>query len=221
MIEDKNALFYHMVRFTRRTTPDTEQLRPGGYLNLEVRDDQARIVLNPTPRDYELGAIMRSAGGSGGGIGLPKRKLDAMAGIRGQSGVLNDKERMRKMRAQLELAGSLAVVKHVEVEAKRAKKDAAESGLFDSAPGAVVKLRSKEGDVSKLYKTEMCAIALRYFATTLNATLKATDLANALRALIAAKPAVLPAVAVEALAATNAAAMEARGSDQAESSIPL
>ena len=52
----------------------------GGYLNLEVRDDQALIVLNPTPRDYELGAIMRSAGGSGGGIGLPKRKLDAMAG---------------------------------------------------------------------------------------------------------------------------------------------
>ena len=86
---------------------------------------------------------MRSAGGSGGGIGLPKRKLDAMAGIRGQSGVLNDKERMRKMRAQLELAESLAVVKHVEVEAKRAKKGAAESGLFDSAPGAVVKLRRR------------------------------------------------------------------------------
>ena len=90
-----------------------------------MSEDQARIVLNPTQRDYGLGAIMRSAGGSGGSISLPKRKLDAMAGIRGQSGIMNDKEHIRKMRAQLDLAQSLAVVKHAEVEAKRAKKEAA------------------------------------------------------------------------------------------------
>ena len=65
---------------------------------------------------------------------MPKRKLDAMAGIRGQSGIMNDKEHIRKMRAQLDLAQSLAIVRHAEVEAKRAKKDAAEAGLFDSTP---------------------------------------------------------------------------------------
>lgn len=172
-----------------------------------MSEDQARIVLNPTQRDYGLGAIMRSAGGSGGSISLPKRKLDAMAGIRGQSGIMNDKEHIRNMRAQLDLAQSLAVVKHAEVEAKRAKKDAAEAELFNSAPGAVAKLRSKGGDVSKLFKAEMCAIALRYFATALNATLKAADLESALQALITAKPAVLPAVVVEAGPPTNAAAL--------------
>ena len=93
------------------------------------------------------------------------------------------------------------------MEAKRVKKDAAEAELFDSAPGAVAKLRSKGGDVPKLFKAEMCAIALRYFATALNATLKAADLASALRALITAKPAVLPAVVVQVGPPTNAAAL--------------
>ena len=79
--------------------------------------------------------------------------------------------------------------------------------LFDSAPGAVAKLRSKGGDVSKLFKVEMFAIALRYFATALNATLKAADLASAIQALITAKPAVLPADVVEAGPPTNAAAL--------------
>jgi len=207
MIKDKAELFDHVVRYTRRTATETVALRPGNYLNVEMSEDQARIILNPTQRDYGLGAIMRSAGGSGGSISLPKRKLDAMAGIRGQSGIMNDKEHIRKMRAQLDLAQSLAAVKHAEVEAKRVKKDAAEAELFDSAPGAVAKLRSKGGDVSKLFKAEMCAIALRYFATALNATLKAADLESALQALITAKPAVLPAVVVEAGPPTNAAAL--------------
>ena len=85
MIKDKEELFGHMVRYSRRTTPETVALLPSDHLGVEMSKDQARIVLNPTPRDYELGAIMRSAGGSGGGIGLPKRKPDAMAGIRGQT----------------------------------------------------------------------------------------------------------------------------------------
>ena len=172
-----------------------------------MNEDQARIVLNPTQGDYELGAIMRNAGGSGGTRNLPKRKLDALSAVRGQSGFLNDKAHIRKMRAQLDLAQSLAAVKHAEVEAKRVKKDTAEAELFNSAPGAVAKLRSKGGDVSKLFKAEMCAISLRYFATALNATLKAADLASALQALITAKPAVLPAVVVEAGPPTNAAAL--------------
>ena len=78
MIKDKAELFDHVVRYTRRTTTETVALRPGNYLNVEMSEDQARIVLNPTQRDYGLGAIMRSAGGSGGSISLPKRKLDAM-----------------------------------------------------------------------------------------------------------------------------------------------
>lgn len=207
MIEDNAVLFDHMVSYARRTTAETVALRPSDHLDVEMNEDQARIVLNPTQRDYELGAIMRSAGGSGGTRSLPKRKLDSMAAIRGQSGFMNDKEHIRKMRAQLDLAQSLAAVKHAEVEAKRVKKDAAEAELFDSAPGAVAKLRSKGGDVSKLFKAEMCAIALRYFATALNATLKAADLASALQALITAKPAVLPAVVVQAGPPTNAAAL--------------
>ena len=65
MIKDNAELFDHMVRYTRRTTAETVPLRPSGYLDVDMNEDQARIVLNPTQGDYEPGAIMRNAGGSG------------------------------------------------------------------------------------------------------------------------------------------------------------
>ena len=52
-------------------------------MHSSVGKGQAHVALNPTPQDYTMGAIMRSAGGTGAQIGLAKRKLDAMAPIRG------------------------------------------------------------------------------------------------------------------------------------------
>lgn len=137
----------------------------------------------------------------GGTIGLSKRKLDAMGGIRGQSCLLNSEERLEQMRMQLDLAMSLSVVKQAEAQAKRAKKEAAVYGLFECGPAALLKLRSKGNDVAKLFKAEMCAIAHRYFATDLDDKLKVPALVAALQELIAARPNVLPAVVVEADAA--------------------
>lgn len=94
-----------MVRRARRMTADAEVLLPSTHLDIAMGDDQARVALNPTPQDYTMGAIMKSAGGSGGTIGLSKRKLDAMGGIRGQSCLLNSEERLEQMRMQLGSSG--------------------------------------------------------------------------------------------------------------------
>jgi hypothetical protein len=167
-----------------------------------MRPEQPRLILNPTTNDYNMGVIMRGAGGSGASIGLSKRKLDALSAVRGQSGFLNDDLRLSKMRDQLDLAASLSAVRQEEAQAKRAKKDAAVFGLFDGGPSALAKLRSKAGVVSKLYKVEICSIAHRYFSADLSDKLKQPALASALEGLIAAQPAVLPAVILEAGAAT-------------------
>ena len=54
-------------------------------INDQREVEQSRRTLNPRKRDYVMGAIMVAAGGSGGTINQPKRKLDAMIGIRGHS----------------------------------------------------------------------------------------------------------------------------------------
>ena len=199
MIKDKAALFGHMVRRARRMTADAEILLPSNHLDIAMGDDQARVALNPTPKGYTTGAIMKSAGGSGGTIGLNKRKPDAMGGIRGQSCLLNSEESLERMRMQLDLAMSLSVVKQAEAQAKRAKKEA--YGLYECGPAALLKLRKKGNDVAKLFKAEMRAIAHRYFATDLDDKTKVPALVAALQVLIAARPNVLPAVVVEAYAA--------------------
>ena len=59
-----------------------------------------------------------------------------MGAIRGQSCLLNGEDRLEQMRMQLDLAMSLSVVKQAEAQAKRAKKEAAVSGLFECGPAA-------------------------------------------------------------------------------------
>ena len=125
MIKGRGQLFNHMARLARRTTAEAVDLVPSAFLDVAMGKGQARVALNPTPQDYTMGAIMRSAGGTGATIDLAKRKLDAMGGIRGQSCLLNNEERLQQMRMQLDLAMSLSVVKQAEAQAKRAKKEAA------------------------------------------------------------------------------------------------
>ena len=48
--------------------------------------------------------------------------------------------------------------------AKKSKKEAGVSRLFDLGPTALLKLREKSGDVTKITKKEMRAIASRYFS---------------------------------------------------------
>ena len=144
------AHFEHMVKMARRTTPRGTLLRPAAWLAVELTPEQGAMILNPGDTDYTIGAIMRAAGGSGGSKALPKRKLDAMCAIRGRSGFLNDEERMKKMRSQLDLAQSIASIHFAQKEEKKVKAAAATEGLFDLAPIALAKLRSKGNDVSKL-----------------------------------------------------------------------
>ena len=180
MIKDRGELLNHMARLARRRTAGSMDLVPNALLGVAMGKDQARVALNPTPQDYTVGAIMRSADGTGANIGSAKCKLDAVASICGQSCNLNNEGRMGAMRTQLDLAKSVAVIKQAEAQVKRAKKEAAVFGLFECGPAALLKPRSKGGDVAKLPRSEICAIAHRYLATDLVGRPKVPALAAAL-----------------------------------------
>jgi len=91
---------------------------------------------------------MVAAGGSGGTINQPKRKLDAMIGIRGHSCFMNDEKHPKSLTGQLDLAESIAEYTRANVAAKKSRKEADVSGLFDLKPAALLKLREKSASGS-------------------------------------------------------------------------
>jgi len=58
------------------------------------------------PPELSGRAIMVAAGGSGGTINQPKRKLDAMIGIRGHSCFMNDEKHLKSLTGELDLTGA-------------------------------------------------------------------------------------------------------------------
>ena len=134
-IADKMKLFDHIVQLARHTTSDKVELCPSGFLDVQINDqrevEQSRRILNPRERDCVMGGIMVAAGGSGGTINQPKRKLHAMIVIRGQCCFMNDEKHLKSLTGQLNLAESIAEYTRANKAAKKSEKEADVSGLFD------------------------------------------------------------------------------------------
>ena len=142
-------------------------------------------LVNPSIQDYTAGAMMRAAGGISAQRNAPKRKMDALAGIRG---LLNDPERLKRLKEQSDFALSLASIRRAQQEEKKSKKEADVAGLFNKAPEALLKLDKKGMDASKLTKEEICSVAHCCFSTTLNSSLKKPKLASDFEELVAKHP---------------------------------
>ena len=156
------AKFEHMVQLTRRSTPITQLLKPSSYLDIEFTAGQQKL-LDPTPQDFMMHEIMSHSHGVGAQQALAKRKLDSLGNLRGTSGLANDAARLKRMRAQLELAGSLAEISKARASDDQGKKMAATRELTELAPAAITKLKCAGLDVQKITKKEMVAIAFTAF----------------------------------------------------------
>ena len=194
-----------MVRLVRRTTSDKVELRPSDGLNMEMNN--SRGIGSGSPRPEPEGQGLRHGGhrggcggGGAGGINQPKRKLNAMTGIRGQSCYMNDPKRLKALKAQFDLAESVAEYTRVSRAAKMSKRDADVSGLFGFRPSALLRLREKGDDLSEITKKDICAIARRYVSVTLEEKTKKELLEAALQAQVTARPGALPAVVLDAAA---------------------
>jgi len=105
-------------------------------------------------------------------------------------------------RKQLDQSLRRTVLAKVSTASKLVKKSRTDNELGTHAPASLLKLYSKKvhGDVSKLTKKEICAIALHYFGRRYKELSQKPALALDLRALISAQPMLLPS-ALEAAAA--------------------
>ena len=105
--------------------------------------------------------------------------------------------------AKLKLAASLDEISAAFAASKSSKASAAATELLDKAPGAVVKLKAKGGEVQCLTVAEIFAVALRYFNTALKKGLKPAAVLQ-LRKLIETRPNVIGFSLVAAAAPTPA-----------------
>jgi hypothetical protein len=90
---------------------------------------------------------------------MPKRKLDALGFLRGESGIQNDPIRNKRLRNQLDLANSVAEISKQNEESKALQTSEAIAKLIEAAPAALIKLKEKGDDPAKLTMPEMKAIA--------------------------------------------------------------
>ena len=155
-----------------------------------------------------MSAIMAATVGHSSKKSVNKRKLDALGNFRGQCSFANDPARMKKLKMQLDLAASLESIAATHIKNKELKTKNATAGLLDLAEGALEKLKSKGGDLSKITKEETCSLALRYFGTALKSSEKKDQLSALLRGLIKETPHAL-GLTVEELAVANSGAAAA------------
>ena len=153
-------LLNHMATFARRQSGDI--FEPVDRLDLEITDVQKKI-LNPTAQDLTCREIMRDAGGSGATQKLAKRKLDTLAVVKAHCGIANSEERIAQLTRASQLASSMSEIQRVTQAEKKTKKVQQRTALFDLAPEAVAKLKTKNIDPTKLTTKEITAILLRYF----------------------------------------------------------
>ena len=218
-------LFEHMSGYARRHSKDST-FEPSAHLDLEMSKKQKEI-LNPSAQDLTMREIMKDAGGDGAKMKHAKRKLDVLGiTVRAHSGIANNPERLKRLKAVHKLAESMAEISRLKNKDRDTKKTQATNSLHDIAPAALLKLRTKLNDATKIHKKEICAIALRYFGSTLADSQKKPKLVEALQALIEENPCTLDDVVfddeMELEEAENAAANgEDEAADDDEDARPI
>ena len=189
--------------------------------NAEVTTEQLAIIA-PSAQDLTVRAIIKDAGGTGATKKLARRKMNNTGAITNHCGLQNQPERVKKLLSALELKASIAEISALTKASKVNGKSTADAKLLDQAPAALPKLNAKSGDMTKLLKKEMCAIAFRYFGTMLKENDAKPNLMTGLQGLVAAQPEVLAVAAAAALPAGTPtptprfAGAEAEGGESAE-----
>jgi hypothetical protein len=102
--------------------------------------------------------MMQDAGDSGAKHKLSKHKLDAMGYVKSHSGIMNDDQRVKRLKNQAQLAESIAEIKCFENAAKEKKQGDMHVVQSQLAPAGVLKLVDRGGDVAKLTVKEILSI---------------------------------------------------------------
>lgn len=188
------ALFEHMIKRGARDVRKGQSHAPRACYDVSMNGFQAKM-LNPTAQDLVMGEIMRTAGGDGATKKEAQRRLDAWGLVQAHSQFANDAPKLAKMKRQLQLAASLAEIARAATEKRLASTTTKEHNLSMTAPKAAARLKSLSSqEYGRLTKTEICAVARVYYASSIQVNAHKDALLVQLRALMVQHPHALDAV---------------------------
>jgi hypothetical protein len=127
-------LFEHLKKYTRRHLPKGEVLEPSAALDVEMTEDQKKIVA-PSAEDWTCRELLKDAGGHGATMKLAKRKLDSIGDVKAHCCIANAPERIEKLQRALNLAASISAISRAGKEAKKTKTNAETVLLSVQTPG--------------------------------------------------------------------------------------
>ena len=176
-------LFSHLVTHRKRREVEVKRLydtKCSDHLDLAIQErvvevegrhyivsDQLKVI-NPTQGDLTEGAIMREVGTKTGSVNMPKRVLNNIGEINAYCTVANAPERIKKLRAVLELAATVDAAKSMSAKANVEKAvENVEALIMKHAPLGMAHLREDWDAVGALTANQMIAVAAKYMHRTL------------------------------------------------------
>ncbi|KAL9190571.1 hypothetical protein ACHAXT_000277 [Thalassiosira profunda] len=172
------ALFCHMTNFvaSNHGWHKGGSLTPSPYLHLEISEEQVDL-LNPTPRDVQLGAIIDQCVGAKAQKVIAKRRVDMVAGnVQSYARILNGPAQLSKIRTYNDLAASMAEYKRerAQREEKARKQKKADDAEKAAKQMEKKRLAGEERDRLLPICQEQVALGLQH---VLSLNVKATNAA--------------------------------------------
>ena len=126
--------FEHMIGFQKRHADD----KISGALAVDVDNPFQKALLSNEPMHDKMNAYMKDIGDGKNKRGA--RVMDALGGMQGQCELLNNPERLQRMKSRAELMKSLESIQEskTELDAKKKREDLA--NILPKLPGGVEKI---------------------------------------------------------------------------------
>lgn len=153
--KDKMQLFIHMCKTVRRghllpAVPvcrcGVVPLQPSPSLDVEMTPKQ-KALFNPNTEEFREGNLLREAHAYGGAQKLVARRLAITGHVTSHSEVLNDPERLRRMKMVQDLAvcrEETAHIRTLQAERKRARKEKEAEGKREKKRQRADKVQSDQ-----------------------------------------------------------------------------
>ena len=126
--------FHHSITVRNRMFGPDAATTPSPHLDLAMTDDNRRM-LKLTPDDVNMHRVLQESTCRKGGKRrkVARRCLNALGGVSGMAGFVNDPEQLEKIRQNLKFAASIEEVKHAEFMRKYQKAKKARDKHYSAA----------------------------------------------------------------------------------------
>jgi hypothetical protein len=145
-------LFRHMTNFvaSNHGWHKGTNLVPSNYLDVEITQDQIDL-LNPTPRDVQVGAIVDQCAGESAKKVIAKRRIDIVSGnVNSYARVLNGAAQLDKIKTYNQLAASIAIIRKERDEKKEANKERKKQEEIEKAAKKADKAQKDAEELERL-----------------------------------------------------------------------